>query len=361
MWEYYILLLIPLAIQHFIIKKNHFDYQKKNQRALLFFFVLMTILVAFRHESIGKDTRNYIYYFERFSSLSWKKCGTESLEWGYAYFNKIISLFTNEPQLFIVITAVVTFAMIYPTYKRLCVDSSLTIVLYVTMSTFVMAFSGIRQMLAIGIGFLAYECTRRKKLIPFLLCVILAVAFHTSAFILMFMYPLYHAKITKKWLFAVFPALVFVFVFNKPIFATLGLLLTRFTGYDVSVVQTGAFTMLILFAIFAVFAFLIPKDVTLDAETIGLRNFLLFSVVLQMFAPLHAIAMRMNYYYIIFIPLLIPKIIESRSNRWGQVAIVSRHVMVAFFLLYFFFNAYIGSKNGGGSLNTYPYIPFWVR
>lgn len=361
MWVYCILLLIPLAIQHFIIKKNHFDYQKKNQRALLFFFVLMTILVAFRHESIGKDTRNYIYYFERFSSLSWKQCGTESLEWGYAYFNKIISLFTNEPQLFIAITAVVTFAMIYPTYRRLCVDSSLTIVLYVTMSTFVMAFSGIRQMLAIGIGFLAYECTRNKKIILFIICVIFAMLFHTSAFVLLLMYPIYYAKITKRWLFVVVPLLIFVFVFNKQIFSAIGLLLSRFTQYEVIIGKTGAFTMLILFAVFAAYVFFIPEENMLDVETIGLRNILLLSVVLQMFAPLHAIAMRMNYYYIIFIPLLIPKIIESRSNRWGQVAIVSRHVMVAFFLLYFFFNAYIGSKNGGGSLNTYPYIPFWVR
>ena len=214
MWVYFILLLIPLAIQHLKIKRNHFDYQKKNQWALLFFFVMMTLLIALRHESIGKDTKNYIYYFERFSSLPWKQCGKESLEWGYAYFNKFISLFTDEPQVFIAITTIVTFGMIYPTYKRLCVDSSLTIVLYVTMSTFVMAFSGIRQMLAIGIGFLAYECTRNKKRILFVVCVIFAILFHTSAFVLILMYPIYHAKITKRWLFAVVPLLIFVFIFN---------------------------------------------------------------------------------------------------------------------------------------------------
>ena len=81
---------------------------------------------------------------------------------------------------------------------------------------------------------------------------------------------------------------------------SLGVLLARFSGYDASITQTGAFTMLMLFVMFAVFAFLVPDDATLDAETIGLRNFLLLSIVLQMFAPLHTLAMRMNYYYIIF-------------------------------------------------------------
>ena len=112
--------------------------------------------------------------------------------------------------------------------------------------------------------------------------------------------------------------------------------------------------MLILFAIFTVFAFLIPDESQLDAETIGLRNFLLLSLVIQMFAPLHTLAMRMNYYYIIFIPLLLPKIIECRSKRWNQVAVLGRHVMVGFFLLYFFYNA---SK--GGNLHVFPYHFFW--
>ena len=178
MWVYCFLLLIPLAIQHFTIRVDGIDYQKKNSRALFFFFAMMTVLVALRHETIGKDTRNYIYYFDRFSELSWEQCANESVEVGFAYFSKIISVFTEAPQVLFAITAVVTVAMIYPTYKRLCIDPSLTIVLYVTMSTFVMMFSGIRQMLAIGIGFLAYECARNKKLIFFILLSFVMIRAH---------------------------------------------------------------------------------------------------------------------------------------------------------------------------------------
>ena len=73
-----------------------------------------------------------------------------------------------------------------------------------------------------------------------------------------------------------------------------------------------------------------------------------------MFAPLHVLAMRMNYYYIIFIPLLIPKIIEYKSVRYRQVAILGRHVMVGFFLVYFFIAA-----NSGHGLRVFPYHFFW--
>lgn len=351
---FYILLLVPMLIQHIVIGKKQIDFEKKNKRALFVFFLLITLLVMLRHESVGSDTRNYIYFFKNFAGMDWDEVGKESFEFGFSYFNKILSVFTEDPQVFLAVTAIIISSMIYPTYKRLCVDPSFTIVLFCIMSTFVMMFSGIRQMLAIGIGFIAYEFTRNKKLIPFIITVFVAMTFHVSAFMLIFMYPLYYAKITKKWLFAVVPALVVMFVFNRQIFLILALILERFTNYDASISQTGAYTMIILFAAFAVFAFLIPDESHIDTETIGLRNFLLFSLALQMFAPLHTIAMRMNYYYIIFIPLLLPKIIECRSERWKQVAVVGRHIMVIFFLVYFFINA-----SGGGNLRVFPYNFFW--
>lgn len=354
MTPFFILLFVPMVMQHIAIKGHYIDYQKRNNVALAFFFFLLTVLVMFRHESVGNDTRNYIRYFERICWSEWSQLGEDGMEIGFDYFNKIISLFSEEPQFFLAMAAIVVSAMIYPTYRRLCVDTSLTIVLFSIMSTFVMMFSGIRQMLAVGIGFLAYEFTRQKKIIPFALAVLLAISVHTSGFMLAFMYPLYHVKITKKWLYVVVPVLAVIFVFNRQVFSALVAIMARFTDYSGSVSSTGAYTMLILFAVFAVFAFLIPDESRLDEETIGLRNFLLLALVIQMFAPLHMLAMRMNYYYIIFIPLLLPKIIQHRSKRWNQVAVLGRHVMVVFFLVYFFINAY-----RGGSLHVFPYHFFW--
>ena len=351
---FYVLLLLPILMQHIAIGSYSLQYQERSKRALSFFFCMLTLLVMLRHESIGNDTGNYIYFFNKFRHLEWKYLGQQDLEIGFVFFNKAVSLISDNPQVYLAIAAVAVSAMIYPTYKRLCIDTSLTIVLFCLMSTFVMMFSGIRQMLAIGIGFIAYDFTRRHKFFPYLLTVLVSLTFHTSGFMLLIMYPLYHARITKKWLYAVVPILAVIFVFNRQVFSVLSLILERFTRFESIASSTGAYTMLILFAIFSVFAFLIPDETKMDEETIGLRNFLLLSLVIQMFAPIHTLAMRMNYYYIIFIPLLLPKIIQYRSIRWGKVAILARHIMVVFFLLYFFVNAY-----GGGNLNVFPYHFFW--
>lgn len=352
MFPFIVMLLVPIVMQH--VRVSGIGYQKKNQHALTFFFVMYTILVAFRHEGIGNDTRSYMKYYLAYEQLDWSMIGNVAIERGYVLYNKIISLISGDPRFFLVVAAVTVSAMIYPTYRRLGTDTALTIVLFGTISTFVMSFSGIRQMLAIAIGFIAYEATRKRKLLVFALAVAAAVSVHTSAFMLAFMYPLYHAKITKKWLYAIVPLLAVVFVYNEPIFAVLGEVLERYTEYDAEITSTGAYTMLILFLMFTVIAFLFPNEEKLDEEVLGMRNFLLLSVIIQMFAPLHNLAMRMNYYYIIFIPLLIPKIIEVRSRRWNQIAVLGRHVMVAFFLLYFFVNA-----SGEGNLHVFPYHFFW--
>lgn len=355
MGVFFILLLVPILLQHCMVTDFYIDYQKRNRFALGLFFFLLTVLVMFRHSSVGSDTRVYISYFEKYQLIKWENLDMVHLEIGYAYINKIISVFSEEPQFFLALVAIAVSAMIYPTYKRLNVDSSLTIVLFCIMSTFVMMFSGIRQMIAIGIGFVAYEFVRQKKVIPFLLSVCLATTFHTSAFILFLMYPIYHVKINRKWLYVVVPVLVGMYAFSETIFSTVGLIIAQYTKYDATISNTGAYTMLLLFIVFAVFSFIIPDENIIDEETVGLRNILLFALALQMFAPLHTLAMRMNYYYIIFIPLLLPKIIECRRDYWRQVAIIGRHVMVVFFLIYFFLNAYTSESN----LHVFPYHFFW--
>lgn len=351
---FYFLLLVPIIIQHFRIKGMRMNYDRKNAVALAFFFIFLTLLIILRHDSVGNDTRNYLQIFLHYSRLDWKELWSEDREFGFLFVTKLISIFSDDPRFYLGVLAIAVSMMMFPTYKRLCVDSTLTIMLFCILSTFVMMFSGIRQMLAIGVGFICYGFTRRKKLIPFILFAMLAMSFHTSAFMLVFMYPLYRARITKKWLIALVPILTLCFAFNRQIFGALALILEQYTEYDTEITMTGAYTMLILFGAFVAFSFLIPDEKKIDEELIGLRNFLLLSFVLQMFAPLHTLSMRMGYYYIIFIPLLLPKIIVCRSKRWNQVAILGRHVMVVFFLLYFFVSA-----SGEGALNVFPYHFFW--
>lgn len=315
---------------------------------------MIAILLAFRHETIGIDLSVYKNIFSYISNSSWSVGLSRSAEVGWSFLNKIIVILGGNFRWLIVASAMLSIFWVSKAYIKYSDDTSLTISLFIITSNFILLFSGLRQSIAVSLGFLAFEFVRRKKIIPFSIVLVIAILFHISAFMIIFMYPLYHIKFKKKWLIFVIPLLVIIFLFNQPIFTFLGLILNQFTDYDTSITQTNSVTMLILFIAFAVFAYIIPDESKLDADTVGMRNFLLFSVALQMFAPLHNLAMRMNYYYIIFIPLLIPKIIKFKSERWKQVADLSRYIMIIFFMVYFFINA-----PASNDLQTFPYRFLW--
>ena len=358
MLPYYILIILPMIAQCFkhsgsmlyvSIKKEY-----KNDSTIKIFFAMLFLLLIFRHETVGIDLKNYNTIFEYISSANWSNVLGRSAEVGYSFVNKVVSLFTSDFRWLLIIAAILETYFLYKAYLKYSEDALLTISLFVATTNFILMFSGLRQAIAISLGFVAFEAVRKKKPFYFIIVTVIAILFHTSAFMILFMYPLYHAKIKKKWLVWIIPVLAMIFVFNAQIFGTLTMILSVFTKYDAEISSTGAYNMLILFILFAIFAYVIPDESKLDSDTIGMRNFLLLSVALQTFAPLHNLAMRMNYYYIAFIPLLIPKIIKCRSDKWNQVAILSRYVMIIFFIAYFFI---VPPRDN--DLNTFPYRFFW--
>ena len=122
-----------------------------------------------------------------------------------------------------------------------------------------------------------------------------------------------------------------------------------------SIESTGAYTMILLFAAFVIYCYVIEDPEKTDKITSTLRNFLLFALAVQLFAPVNSVAMRFNYYYIIFIPLLIPKVIESCSEKYKFWAQLSHFAIVGFFTFYFFYTAHFGAD----ILRVFPYVPFW--
>ena len=351
MLPYVVLVFAPVIPLLFVIKGQ--DSTARDKRAIgLFFFFYLTLLML-RDKSVGRDTSGYSFVFSTYSHISWSQLIDSTTEIAYAALNKIVLAFTDDFQWLLVITAIIIIVPIWIVYRKEVVDASLTISIFLILPTFVMFFSGIRQSIAIAMGVVAYELVKRKKLFFFLLVVAIACLFHKSAFFLLFMYPVYRTKVTKKWLPPTALALIIIFIFNRQIFSFLQILLADM--YDTSTRESNAYTMLILFVLFGVFSFIIPDEGKIDEDMIGLRNLLLLAIAVQMFAPLHTLAMRFNYYYIIFIPLLIPKVIKNCSTRYRQIAILSKYIMELYFIFYFW--SQIALKS---SLDAFPYHFFWA-
>lgn len=315
---------------------------------LVFLFMLM-----FRGVQCGIDTIQYMYLFEKYSSADiYTLLWTGSHEMGYKLLNKLVGMTGASYQVLLATTSVISVIPIWYCYKRESSVPLLTISLFLSVTPFCLFFSGIRQAIAISCGVVAWYVVKKKKLWLFIVIVVLAMQFHVSAFMLLALYPLYYARITKKWLWFVVPIMLVIYFLRNAIFSFLFSLLWK--DYQEGS-ETGAVNILILLILFAVYSYIIVDEKSLDQDTIALRNILLLSIVIQIFAMLHPLSMRMNYYFLIFVPILIPKIVKHSSKRYADVAKLSVIVMTIYFM-YYFVNCILVDND---PLNVFPYIPFW--
>ncbi len=354
MIPYYLLFIIPIFTS--FIESGTATYQKKTKNITIsVFFLMFVVMLALRSIECGVDLTNYKSYFDSVRNMSWQGIFDQDVETGYWVFQKLISYLTQDFNVFLAIVAIICLLPIWLLYKNESEFSLLTIVLFVTVAPFSMFFSGLRQSIAMGLGIVVWTCVKRKKFILFIITTLLATAFHQSAIILLFLYPLYYIKITRSWIIPVALVMLLILAFNEQIFSFLIAFFERYDERYNNLETTGAFGTLALLVIFAVYSFIIPDERKMDRHTIALRNVLLFSICIQCFAPIHSLAMRMNYYFLLFIPILIPKIIEYRKDGLLKLTQVSIWVMMIVFIGIFFYKAYWGAD----ILQIFPYVPFW--
>lgn len=370
MIPYVLLIFLPLLFSFLTFSRRNGKYVAtvggsrrilENSCVLPVYFFILIMLLSLRHETLGTDLDSYKFYFKKIAYLEFGNLSHMGLENLYVVLNWLISRVTMNYQVFLAVVAVITVVPIAWLYCEDREHSFLKIILFMNMSNFVLLFSGLRQSISLAVGILAFYYVREKKPIRFLLTACIALGFHHSAFMIFLYYPLYYATFKRKHLWFVIPAILFVFAFNRPIFSMVVNLLSLISSdkYAVTMSSTGAYTMLLVFIAFAVFSYVIPDEKRMDQETRGLRNFLLAAVVLQGFAPLHTLSMRLNYYFILFIPILIPKILKNAKQFPRDVVRFMKACFVVFFTAYYLLTTYISCQTGISALDTYPYIPFW--
>lgn len=356
MIPYFILIALPLLLR-MVSKKYRFTRGAQilceTETASMDVFMLMFfLLLACRGIKIGNDTIQYRRLFNEYRTQNIiQLLSSYEHEFGYKLLNRMAGLVTDNYQVLLVITSAICVIPLWYFYRRESENQILTIALFLTVAPYVMYFSGIRQAMAMSLGIPAWYAAKNKRLWWFIALVILAMQFHTSAFMLFALYPLYHVRITKRWLWVVVPCMMAVFIFRDTVFNFLFSLLWQ--EYH-KTEATGATNVLILLVLFSVYCYIIPDEDSVDSDTAAMRNILLLSSVLQIFAMLHPIAMRMNYYFLIFIPILIPKIIKRSKEGLIEITRVSVVVLTVYFY-YYFIKTVITDDD---PLNIFPYVSF---
>lgn len=348
--EYYFYLIFVLSLIALLgsLKRNSL----KSNFYVVFFSILTLILFqSLRKSTIGIDVVTYLNFFERLSTENIENFQDEyySLEVGYLYFNKFIGLLTSDNQLFLgVISAAIFLPIGYVIYKN-SVNVYLSIIALVTLGIFNFSFSGLRQSIAIGLVFLSYEFIKKRKLLWFILIVLLASSFHKSALVFLAAYPLYSLKIKKKHFLIVLVLIAVIFSLKS--FLLRFFISTAFEKYDNSelLVETGAYTMFFVMLFIYSLSVFIKNQAVSSEKFDSFSNYMLVAVIIQIAASESQIAMRAGYYYYIFVILLLPEMINSLKYAKIKKGLI--FVALVFCLIFYYYTTYASVLN--------PFLFYW--
>lgn len=362
MIPYLILIAVPAIVG--MVGSKYNDTSKNNRTIIDIFFFLFLMLLILRNESVGVDLQNYKLFFEQYSFFSPGEivhdAFYEGKEIGYMLLSRFISVFTDNFRMMIIVCGLMSVIPIWKMYRKEPDFGFLTIILFLNIAPFTLFFSGLRQAIAIAFVCIAYHFTKEKRFFPFLFAVFVGFLFHKSALIGILLYPIYHLRIKNKlYLLAFIPVIGIVYYYATPIFFYLaGFLSNNYVDrYLVDVQETGAYMVSLLLFLLLIYSFVIVDEEKMDDETVGLRNLLVLATILQLFSRVHTIAMRVNYYYLIFIPMLIPRIMRRTSDKNVKIMQISMIVFVVYFTYNFLHLAY----TGGDAMHVFPYAFFWEQ
>lgn len=352
---YYLTYLLIWVLYN--ISKNSSPFEKK--RNALFCsgcFILIFALLALRSPEMGVDLlgrgekTGYLGSFDIISRYSFhqvlKMENYLNYERGYIIFNKLISMIYNNKQFFLGVCAFLSVLPVMIHINKRSKDTLLSVYIYMALPVFLIAFSGLRQAIAIAITVFSVKFIEEKKFIKFILLVLFASTFHSSSIIFLVAYPLYYLKLSDKSKFLFVLTIPVVYVFRTPIFNIASKIFKESAGTE----ETGAFTLFLVF--FLIYIFLIFFNKKQDTHQNGMINIFYFACICQAFGSINQLAMRVGYYFMIYSAIAIPNTIAEMEDK--RSAKLAQIILFGIFILYGLYA--LKSSTWAG---TNPYNFFW--
>ena len=328
--------------------------RKKRWRWLFLAAFPMFVLVAFRGHNLGNDTNSYLKFFTKMVYTPWSdifvvNALTSDFEPGFVVFEKLITLITSSARVyqviysFIYLVSVVTFANRLEKYNFSFLYFFATIGLYTFM------FTGVRQCLAMCICLWSYPYIKKRKLIPFLILLLLAFSFHKSAILFIAAYFIYNKKIgwINTIIYAGFAGVSYVYIdviqdwFNDQL------------DYEYGVEATGNgiifFALITLVTVFSLFTMIYYKKKT--SEFVGLFNVSVITFELWLLRLATRVAERPSYYFMFFSAAMLCYALNAPEKNEESLTYKTL-AYCAFFMLFVY-------RLLTSQASLVPYVPFF--
>lgn len=364
---YYLLFITFFVLGIVLFKSNVVSEKKARIIYGIAFFFLIGLLLALRHPSMGVDlgygkSTGYLASFEKIAKLSWGDVFTRdwlNYERGYIVFNKLVSTIFNsrDPQTLLMVCGFISALSPAILIAKESKNQLLSTLIYIALPSFYIAFSGLRQAVALSITMLAYLMIKNKRWVKFILLVILASLFHSSAIVFLIAYPLYYIKHNSIYKLASVVSVFVVYILRVPLFRILG----TFFKDNVEIEETGAFMLFLVLV--AIYLFLMIFSDNENKVSTGTTNIFLVACYCQAFGGIHNLAMRVGYYFMVYAMIAIPEVVENHNEENIKVDFKTKQLikwtLMAAFVLFAIYQLTNGNKDSWYMTN--PYNFYWEQ
>lgn len=325
---------------------------KGNLRVKLVFICIVTLqlilLLGLKSEFLGADMQNYWVYYEEQLRWNLMSLADERFEIGFKALTKLVTLITENPQVYLLVIAslsIIPVSIVIYKYSKM---PFLSLLLYVFLGFYSFNFSGLRQAIALGVIFIAYNFLVSKRPLKFIATIAIATCFHFSAIAFLPAYFLGRFKFDPRGFALFLIVAILILTLNAQILVWL----TSFLYQDFSVVVTNSYTWMAMSVIIFLACMQYYREaIKSDSKNIALYALVGVGVALMLFAPVADNVMRIANYYFIFTILLVPAVlIEVRRPKMR--AVLTSAVLCVFMAVY----VYLLNIDG---YSIVPYQFFW--
>lgn len=306
--------------------------QKYNNGTTCFFAVLVltlpVFLIGMRTDFI--DTWAYLYEFKNLPT-NWVELSSDfedSKGVGWLIYEWIIKRFiTQNPNTFLMITAIIQAGAILKLYFKYSNDYPFSVLLFFLSCSFTNMMNGIRQFLAVALLLYFADWIFQKKYLKFLVVVLLAYTIHVSAIIwLPIMFVVHGKPFNKKTM--LFSVLVVLAVFSVDSFTNLledSLEGTAYDGYTSQFASDDGSSIMhtIIAAVPVVLAY-VCKDKIAEINDTKINIMINISVVCTMVSLLANFTSgiligRMPIYFTVFNYALLPWLFNAFDKKTEKI------------------------------------------
>ena len=329
----YVLLAAFYSFLSIFEKKINSSNSNKLERYLYCAILLapMFILVAFRHYTIGSDTHSYYDIFYRMTSADGVVGALRAslnMEDGFLLLNYFFNLIGFSYYGFQFVVSLFIFISLSVFIYRYSNNYSLSCVVFLCMRFMFGTMNQVRMWISIGVLLWSFPYLLKKKIIPFILIVLLASLFHLSCLIFLLIFPISLLKNNKRNVILFIAVALVLFLLGDRLFYFLSSKTGLYTEYmrastfDVSnnIAIYFSFFVLLIFFLFSVYASMHKKDAIIVNEDLSRMNnvyfwTLLILVGLALLGLNVKIMSRITAYYEILLVIILPYYIKILKNK----------------------------------------------